>query len=116
MNGPALAILAAALALSAWLLPGRVYAHGDADWIQRGGYRNPVTNEFCCGRADCEIVPAERVLLRGDGRYEIDGATIPFGQVLPSENEHWWVCWRGVAIYPLHRTRSVRCLFQPLAG
>lgn len=102
------------LVMFVWYFMPGARAHSDADWIRRGNYRNPVTEELCCGIGDCERVPVDRVTLRGQGVYDVDGRTIPIEQVLPSEDSQWWVCWKPEV--PYSRSRSVRCLFHPVAG
>ncbi|HEY4722606.1 MAG TPA: hypothetical protein VII92_12205, partial [Anaerolineae bacterium] len=38
----------------------------DAEWIARQGRRN-AAGEWCCGRADCYVVPAEFVRITAAG-------------------------------------------------
>lgn len=90
-------LVAVALAL---LLPA--LAHGPAEWIQRGGYRNAV-GELCCGERDCFEVEPVRTTATG---YYLPGyrETIPFSEALPSRDGKYWRCqWGGAR----------KCFFAP---
>ena len=93
-------------------------------WISRGGLRNPVTSEWCCGEGDCGLVlePARAVTVTVSG-YHVhgtvriegageDGATlqavdelVPYAEAQPSPDGAYWRCKRPDG------TR--RCFFAP---
>lgn len=94
-------------------------AHGPAEWIQRGGYKNSV-GELCCGERDCgymvggritearngydvrawflvEPVGAEPFMIRHDG-------FVPHSEATPSPTGEFWLCrWGGAR----------KCFFAP---
>jgi hypothetical protein len=77
-------------------------------WINRGGFKSPVSNEWCCGEGDCFVVPKNNVSMRRDG-YSLNGAEIvPFAEALPSPDGAFWRCKRPDG------TR--RCFFAPPPG
>jgi len=80
------------------------FAHDS--WISRGGYRSPLTDEWCCGKHDCFAIPSDKVTV-GETGYKIPhmGETVPFDHVLPSEDGKYWRCRRPDG------TR--RCFFAP---
>jgi len=88
-------------------------AHGDFDWINKGGYRNS-SGEHCCGRDDCYEVAPQRVMQSPEG-YSLpdhanpDGSplTVPGEKAIPSEDGKYWVCKVGT---------RMRCFFAPLNG
>lgn len=82
------------------------YAHDDADWIRRGGYRSTITGETCCGEHDCRPTTAIEV----PGGYKIMGTPeiIPHSQTLKSEDAQFWACRRP--------NGSMRCFFAPRGG
>jgi hypothetical protein len=79
-------------------------AHGPADWIQRGGYRN-AAGELCCGERDCFEISGEDVTITGAGYFVHSiRETVPFGEALPSPDGHYWRCqWGGMR----------KCFFAP---
>lgn len=80
-----------------------VFAHGDADWINQGGYRNSV-GQFCCGEKDCHVTTAQSVSLPAYGYRLPDGLFIPLSQTLPSPDGQYWICaWGG----------QWKCFFAP---
>jgi len=97
------------LALLIILFASPAWAHGDADWIRKGGYANPADpRQFCCGRVDCVEIAAERVHEGPDG-YKLDdyGETVPHKLSTPSEDGKYWRCqWGG----------ERKCFFYPLTG
>jgi len=79
-------------------------AHGPAEWIERGGYKN-AAGELCCGERDClELADADvSVTARG---YFVKSIreTVPYAEALPSPDGHYWRCeWAGVR----------KCFFAP---
>lgn len=84
-------------------------AHGEYAWIQDGGYRSPVSNEWCCGANDCFKVEAEKVHTDATG-YVIEGLneTVPYSETLVSQDGKFWRCQRPDG--------SRRCFFAPSQG
>jgi hypothetical protein len=100
---PAILLAAAALAATA-ALGSAAYAHGNAEWIQRGGYRN-AAGELCCGERDCFEVPADDVAIVPHG-YMIKSRNefVPHAEAQPSPDGHYWRCeWSG----------ERKCFFAP---
>jgi len=90
------------------------FAHGPAEWIQRGAYKN-AAGEMCCGERDCFEIADADVKIAADG-YRVTlrtptlqgiavyVETIPFNEATPSPDGHYWRCqWGG--------TR--KCFFAP---
>src|SRR5436309_15555179 len=94
-------VLAAVLAAATLSLAS---AHGPAQWIQRGGYRNAV-GELCCGERDCFELSGDDVTITGAGYFVRSiRETVPFNEALPSPDGQYWRCqWGG--------TR--KCFFVP---
>lgn len=84
----------------------RVLAHDDHDWIRKGGYRSPLTNEWCCDKDDCVPIPAENVSPTAPGWLIVPtGEVVPYIDTLPSEDGRFWRC---------HQPNGVRrCFFAP---
>ena len=80
------------------------YAHGPAEWIQRGGYKN-AAGELCCGERDCFELSDADVEITAAGYHVISiNEVIPFSEATPSPDGHYWRCqWGG------HR----KCFFAP---
>ncbi len=99
-----LAVLAALL-LGSWL-GSDAHAHDDHDWIGRGGYRSPLTNEWCCGKEDCVVIPADEVESTAPGwRIKPTGEVVPYIDTLPSQDGRFWRC---------HQPNGMRrCFFVP---
>ena len=77
-----------------------VLAH---DWYS--DQRRPGTNILCCNGNDCAPVPAHEVRAASGGWMYIPlGQTIPFKEVLPSQDNSFHVCIMG---------GQLRCLFIP---
>jgi hypothetical protein len=76
-------------------------------WISSGGFRSPVSNEWCCGASDCEAIPAERVHANGVGYELMIGRVeiVPYREALPSIDGQYWRCHRADG--------SRRCFFAP---
>lgn len=83
------------------------FAHDS--WINRGGFRNPDTGEWCCGNHDCFTIPSRMIALNDTG-YEIRhlDETVPYDQALPSKDGKYWRCHRPDG--------SRRCFFAPRPG
>jgi hypothetical protein len=94
-------VLAALMATASLSLAS---AHGPAEWIERGGYKN-AAGELCCGERDCfELADADvSVTARG---YFVKSTreTVPYAEALPSPDGRYWRCqWGGVR----------KCFFAP---
>jgi hypothetical protein len=94
-------VLAAVLAASTLSLAS---AHGPAQWIQDGGYRNAV-GELCCGERDCFELADEDVGIISTGYFVRSiRETVPFSEAQPSPDGRFWRCqWGG----------SRKCFFAP---
>jgi hypothetical protein len=94
-------VLAAVLAAATLSLAS---AHGPAEWIQNGGYRN-AAGELCCGERDCFEISNEDISITGAG-YLVRSIheTVPFSEAQPSPDGHYWRCqWGGAR----------KCFFAP---
>jgi hypothetical protein len=99
-------VTARSLLLLAALLPFATQAAAHDHWINHGGFRSPITNEFCCGNNDCFEIQETQVKVNGVG-YDltVPRETIPYTEVLPSKDGKYWRCRRSDG------TR--RCFFAP---
>jgi len=79
-------------------------AHGPAEWIQRGDYKN-AAGELCCGERDCFELALDDVSITASGYFvRSTRENIPFEEAQPSPDGHYWRCqWAG--------TR--KCFFAP---
>ena len=79
-------------------------AHGPAEWIQRGAYRN-AAGELCCGERDCFELSGEDISITEAGYFvKSIRETVPFSEALPSPDGNYWRCqWGG----------SRKCFFAP---
>lgn len=95
-------LVLAALAVSATLSLAK--AHGPAEWIQRGNYKN-AAGELCCGERDCAELATGDVAITAAGYFVVSiRETVPFSEAQPSPDGHYWRCqWGG--------TR--KCFFAP---
>ena len=60
------------------------YAHGPAEWIQRGGFKN-AAGELCCGERDCFELTDADVKITSAGYYVVSiKETVPFSEATPS--------------------------------
>lgn len=86
------------------LTVGSVPAHGPAEWIQRGGYKN-AAGELCCGERDCFELTDGDVKITAAGYFiHSTRETIPFHEATPSPTGTYWRCqWGG----------SRKCFFAP---
>jgi len=93
---PAAVLVAATLSLAG--------AHGPAEWIQRGAYRN-AAGELCCGERDCFELSSEDISITGAGYFVRSiRETVPFSEAQPSPDGHYWRCqWGGAR----------KCFFAP---
>src|ERR1043166_6431268 len=75
---PALACVTALMTLSL------AQAHGPAEWIQRGGYKN-AAGELCCGERDCFELTDADVKITAAGYFVVSTKeTNPFSEATPS--------------------------------
>ena len=82
-------------------------AHGDAQWIQDGRFKNAI-GELCCGVRDCNPIADDDVITRPDGFYIISlKETVPYAEATPTPLEgggRYWRCqWGG----------QRKCFFAP---
>lgn len=90
---------------------GAALAHGDAMWIEQGGYKDQA-GIGCCGPHDCHREMAVKFRESPEGVYVTTGAgdeiLMPrrlVGRGLyGSEDGDWWICIRG---------GEVKCVFKP---
>ena len=82
-------------------------AHGDFDWINKGGYRSS-SGDHCCGKDDCYKLTAAQVKEGREG-YSVPehGVMVPHKEVLKSEDQHYWIC---------RSSSKMRCFFAPHSG
>src|SRR5712692_7314950 len=79
--------------------------HGEAEWINRGGYRN-AAGELCCGERDCAKLEDDDVTRTSAGDFYIRSLTeiIPEREAQPSPDGRYWRCqWGG----------ERKCFFAP---
>jgi hypothetical protein len=101
-----IALLAATVLFNAeWNMPA-AWAHDDHDWIGGGGYRSPLTNEWCCGKEDCVPIPSSDIEPTSSGWLILPtGEVVPYIDTLPSQDGRFWRC---------HQPNGVRrCFFAP---
>jgi hypothetical protein len=79
-------------------------AHGPAEWIERGAFRN-AAGELCCGERDCvELADADVAVTARGYLVKSISETVPYSEALPSPDGHYWRCqWGGVR----------KCFFAP---
>lgn len=88
-----------AVLLVLWMLAGLATrpaaAHGPAEWIQRGGYRN-AAGELCCGERDCFELADGDVQVTPHGYFiKATKETVPFHEATPSPTGTYWRCYWG---------------------
>ena len=95
-------VVLTALAVSATL--SLANAHGPAEWIQRGDYKN-AAGELCCGERDCAELASADVSVTAAGYFVASiRETVPFSEAQPSPDGHYWRCqWGGAR----------KCFFAP---
>jgi hypothetical protein len=82
-------------------------AHGDYDWIRKGGFKG-VDGTSCCGKDDCDQIPASRVERSPEGYTLRDfGLFVPQRQAQTSEDGRFWLC---------RDKKAMRCFFAPPPG
>lgn len=81
-----------------------VPAHGPADWINRGQYKNAI-GELCCGERDCSELADGDVKITTWGYYIVSiKEVVPYGEAQPSPDGKFWRCqWSG----------QRKCFFAP---
>lgn len=106
MTGSRARLAAAAMTLALAAAPPPAGAHGEAEWIREGGFRAPLSGEWCCGPTDCEVVPTPDVVEDRDGWTIVaTGERIPRREAMPSRDGRFWRCHRPDG--------SRRCFFYP---
>jgi len=102
-NGVTRPILAGFAAMAVLSL-SYAHAHGPAEWIQRGGYKNGV-GELCCGERDCFELSSADVKITSSGYLVISlKEVVPFSEATPSPTGTYWRCqWGG----------QRKCFFAP---
>lgn len=109
-NGAFRASLWALGLAGAWMgaAPARAHDH----WINRGGYRDPLFGEQCCGDHDCVPVAEVDVRALPDGYHLASGEIVPYRRTLTSEDGRYWVCrWD---VHWEKKNSPIRCFFAPL--
>ncbi len=83
------------------------HAHGPAEWIERGGYKN-ADGQRCCGVVDCvELTDAQVRPVRGGYLILETSEFVPNGEATPGEAQTYFVCrWGG----------QRKCFFFPAGG
>lgn len=94
--------LLAAIAVLMTLVPAP--AHGPAEWIQQGAYKNAI-GELCCGERDCAELSEDDVQVVPGG-YLVKSLNefVPQGETLPSPGGYWRCAWAGMR----------KCFFAPI--
>ena len=71
------------------------HAHGPAEWIQRGGFKNAL-GELCCGERDCVEIGNADVKITPAGYLIVSTKeTVPFEEATPSPTGTYWRCYWG---------------------
>lgn len=96
---PVMLLRAAAFALfvaASMVLAMGALAHGPAEWIQRGAYKN-AAGELCCGERDCSELSDADVSVTPTGYFIMSTKeTVPFSEAAPSPTGTYWRCqWGG---------------------
>lgn len=86
------------------VIGGVVIAHGESDWIRKGGYQNK-KGESCCGHNDCFRVDPNQVDVMRDGYLLWSVEFVPYGEVMASRDGSYWRCRKPDG--------SRRCFFAP---
>jgi len=94
------------LAAAFFALAFPALAHGPAEWIQRGAYKNAV-GELCCGERDCGEIAADDVkAVPGGYLIKSRNEFIPHSEAQPSPGGYWRCEWGG----------QRKCFFAPMQG
>ncbi len=95
--------------LASLLMLTLAHAHGPAEWIQRGGYKNAV-GELCCGERDCGFqvggtIRYEQGGYRVDADFQVGSGVnavivhvtefVPEAEATPSPDGGFWRCYWG---------------------
>ncbi len=87
--------LAGLTAITMLSLSWMAHAHGPAEWIQQGGYKNAV-GELCCGERDCFAIAPADVKVTAAGYFVTSiSETVPFAEATPSPDGYYWRCYWG---------------------
>jgi len=83
------------------------HAHGPAQWIQDGEYKNAL-GQLCCGEKDCFELSDSDVVNAADGYFVKSlNELVPYHDATPSPDGKFWRCeWGG----------SRKCFFAPTPG
>lgn len=85
----------AGVAVLAFMTLELAYAHGPAEWIQRGGFKNAL-GELCCGERDCVELNQADVRITPTGYFVVSiKELIPFHEATPSPTGTYWRCFWG---------------------
>jgi hypothetical protein len=97
------------------VLSSAAWAHGDAEWIQRGRFTG-IDGSACCGPDDCETAPADAVVrIKGGWKIVQSGQVFLDGHKGTYESinlEFWWCRFPNQPGLEGKR----RCLFAPRLG
>lgn len=96
------------LLLAVFLLIAVDAASAHESWINKGQYHNRA-GYWCCGEQDCFEV--DKIVTEVPGGYKLSdsGETVPWTEVQPSLDAHYWRCHSYQDGLP-----KVRCFFAPL--
>lgn len=104
---PRATIAKAVVSAAVLLASAEAAAHGDYDWIRKGGYVG-VDGTKCCGQDDCDRIPDARIERTPQGYRLLDyGLFVPFRQTQTSEDGKYWLC---------RDQKVMRCFFAPPPG
>jgi hypothetical protein len=93
-----------ATSLAVLLMLSLAHAHGPAEWIQHGNYKN-AAGELCCGERDCFELANADVKITSSGYLVLSlKELVPFNEATPSPTGTYWHChWGG----------KRKCFFAP---
>lgn len=100
--------------MAAWLVSADAHdAQNRSNWIGDGKYKS-LQGQLCCGQNDCAMLDSDAVnfspkgyVIKGWGTYiykpqlpwehynavrQLFTDTVPFDEILPSEDDHYWIC------------------------
>ncbi len=89
-------IVVVSILLAGFVFTRFAFAHGPAEWIERGAYKN-AAGELCCGARDCFELAEDDVKVTSGGYYIVSiKETVPFSEATPSPDGRYWRCaWGG---------------------